>query len=171
MQRAQIDCDEFTKGHKYLKCNHYFLNKTHTGLDAVYFFLRSCEHFGQNHFPFGFVVKPTQAKWNHSIGHWNRVGERNFVNVFFSSNKMEFKWVFAYLCVITSDHFTVWNLLTNTVCGLIWINGHIQYVTWMRCCMASLFCFRFFRLCYFLHTDVLRLQKRNILIIDIKCRR
>lgn len=37
--------------------------------EFIYFFLRSCEHLGQNHFPFGLVVKPTQAKWNHSIGH------------------------------------------------------------------------------------------------------
>lgn len=37
----------------------------------IYFFLRSCVHFGQNHFPLGFVVSPTQAKWNHSMGHWN----------------------------------------------------------------------------------------------------
>lgn len=38
----------------------------------VYFFFLSAMHFGQNHFPFGFVVNPTQAKWNHSIGHWKR---------------------------------------------------------------------------------------------------
>lgn len=38
----------------------------------IYFFLRSCEHFGQNHLPFGFVVSATQAKWNHSIGHCNK---------------------------------------------------------------------------------------------------
>lgn len=41
-----------------------------------YFFLRSCEHFGQNHFPFGFIVKPTQAKWNHSIGHCKRMKKK-----------------------------------------------------------------------------------------------
>lgn len=39
---------------------------------TYYFFFRSCEHFGQNHLPFGFVVSPTQAKWNHSIGHYMR---------------------------------------------------------------------------------------------------
>lgn len=38
-------------------------------VNVVYFFLRSCVHLGQNHLPFGFVVRPTQAKWNHSMGH------------------------------------------------------------------------------------------------------
>jgi len=40
--------------------------------EPIYFFFLSAVHFGQNHFPFGFVVNPTQAKWNHSIGHWKR---------------------------------------------------------------------------------------------------
>ena len=35
------------------------------------FFFLSRMHRGQYHFPFGFVVRPTQAKWNHSIGHYN----------------------------------------------------------------------------------------------------
>jgi len=35
-----------------------------------FFFLSSMQR-GQYHFPFGFVVRPTQAKWNHSIGHCN----------------------------------------------------------------------------------------------------
>lgn len=30
---------------------------------------RSPRHFGQNHFPFGFVVSETHEKWNHSMGH------------------------------------------------------------------------------------------------------
>lgn len=33
----------------------------------VYFFFRSWEQRGQNHFPRGLVVSPTQAKWNHSM--------------------------------------------------------------------------------------------------------
>lgn len=33
----------------------------------IYFFLRSWEQRGQNHFPRGLVVSPTQAKWNHSM--------------------------------------------------------------------------------------------------------
>lgn len=32
-----------------------------------YFFFRSWEQRGQNHFPRGLVVSPTQAKWNHSM--------------------------------------------------------------------------------------------------------
>lgn len=40
---------------------------THT---APYFFFLSLEHLGQNHFPLGLLVSPTQVKWNHSIGHW-----------------------------------------------------------------------------------------------------
>lgn len=31
---------------------------------------------GSYHFPFGFVARSTQAKWNHSIGHWK---EREWV--------------------------------------------------------------------------------------------
>lgn len=38
-------------------------------VDVIYFFFLSAVHLGQNHFPFGFVVNPTQAKWNHSMGH------------------------------------------------------------------------------------------------------
>jgi hypothetical protein len=41
-------------------------------VSTVHFFFRSAVHFGQNHFPLGLVVNPTQAKWNHSIGHWKR---------------------------------------------------------------------------------------------------
>lgn len=33
----------------------------------TYFFFRSWEQRGQNHFPRGLVVSPTQAKWNHSM--------------------------------------------------------------------------------------------------------
>lgn len=33
-----------------------------------YFFFLSVEHLGQNHFPFGLLVRPTQVKWNHSMG-------------------------------------------------------------------------------------------------------
>lgn len=33
----------------------------------IYFFFRSWEQRGQNHFPRGLVVSPTQAKWNHSM--------------------------------------------------------------------------------------------------------
>jgi hypothetical protein len=40
--------------------------------EPIYFFFLSAVHLGQNHFPFGFVVNPTQAKWNHSIGHWKK---------------------------------------------------------------------------------------------------
>lgn len=29
-------------------------------------------HLGQYHRPFGLSVMPTQAKWNHSMGHWKR---------------------------------------------------------------------------------------------------
>ena len=36
-----------------------------------YFFLRSSVQRGQNHLPLGFIFSPTQAKWNHSMGHWN----------------------------------------------------------------------------------------------------
>lgn len=38
----------------------------------IYFFFLSCVHLGQYHFPLGFVVNPTQAKWNHSIGHYRK---------------------------------------------------------------------------------------------------
>lgn len=43
---------------------------TYPLVKEFYFFFLSCMHFGQYHFPFGFVVKPTHAKWNHSIGHY-----------------------------------------------------------------------------------------------------
>lgn len=47
-----------------------FLTTKHLFQFPYLFFLRnSSEHFGQNHLPFGFVVSPTQAKWNHSMGH------------------------------------------------------------------------------------------------------
>lgn len=51
---------------KYLK----FVANHDIFLLEFYFFFRSLEHFGQYHFPLGLVVRPTQAKWNHSIGHW-----------------------------------------------------------------------------------------------------
>lgn len=50
---------------KYLK----FVANHDVFLLEFYFFFRSLEHFGQYHFPLGLVVRPTQAKWNHSIGH------------------------------------------------------------------------------------------------------
>lgn len=38
-------------------------------MSAYLFFLRnSSEHLGQNHLPLGLVVRPTHAKWNHSMG-------------------------------------------------------------------------------------------------------
>jgi len=44
----------------------------HTRVSLCYgFFFLSCMQRGQYHFPFGFVVRPTHAKWNHSIGHYN----------------------------------------------------------------------------------------------------
>ena len=43
----------------------------HKSLRQCYIFLItlhvSPRHFGQYHLPFGFVVSPTQLKWNHSI--------------------------------------------------------------------------------------------------------
>lgn len=33
--------------------------------------LISSREFRSHHFPFGFVARSTQAKWNHSMGHWN----------------------------------------------------------------------------------------------------
>lgn len=39
-----------------------------------YFFLRSPIHRGQYHLPFGFDVRFTHGKWNHSIGHCKITG-------------------------------------------------------------------------------------------------
>jgi len=49
-----------------------YFHRVKVDAEPIYFFFLSAVHFGQNHFPFGFVVNPTQAKWNHSIGHWKR---------------------------------------------------------------------------------------------------
>lgn len=39
-----------------------------------FFFFISVLQRGQYHFPFGFVVRLTHAKWNHSIGHCTQLG-------------------------------------------------------------------------------------------------
>lgn len=47
----------------------YFSNsRKNCALGFITFGL-SPRHLGQYHFPFGFVVRVTQEKWNHSIGH------------------------------------------------------------------------------------------------------
>lgn len=144
---------------------------THTALCAcyvylcteIYFFLRSCEHFGQNHLPFGFVVSPTQAKWNHSIGHCNAEkkkkttcdnhlnGIMHFVNV---------KSYDTYFRVIASNHFAIRDLLANTIGRFIWINRHIENITWMWCCMAGYLRFWLFWLCRLLKFGYLMLSVR-----------
>lgn len=150
----------YAKRHEYLKCNYYLfvcLNKPHTDWMSFTSFCDPVNTSGKTIFLL--VLLLSQHKRNGTIQ--SDTGNEMFVN-FLSKKEKKNKWNLnglAYLCVVTSNHFTVWNLLTHTICGFIWINGHIQYVTWMRCCVASLFCFGFFRLCCLLYLRFLRLQK------------
>lgn len=118
------------------------------GDQIAYFFLRSCEHFGQNHLPFGFVVKPTQAKWNHSMGHCNGNNNKIRYTMFPLYGTPNFH---TNLGVIASNHFSVWYLLAHAISGFVWIDRHIENVTRMWCCVTGWFGFWLFGFCRFLY--------------------
>lgn len=89
---------------------------------------------------------------------------RNDINVRYNSISV-FLWdeamIATNLCVVTSNHFTIGNLLAHTIGRFIGIDRHIENITRMRCCMAGCLCFRLFCFCCFLHCTTTQLKQMN----------
>ena len=132
-----------------------------------FLFFLSAKHRGQNHFPLGFVVRPTHPKWNHSMGHCNMKQVAHewlvivIILVYRECSSLKWQWTFdtqhtklkldlviiqqidnktTHVWIITANHFTIRHLMAEAVGGLVWIYRHIQNI-W-RVCDGQRYCQR-----------------------------